>query len=388
MPAGARTGVDPMGRGRMGRRRPQGGFRRGRLGLLGVGVGVVLLTLAVNLPLNVVSGDDKDPWPGGLDLLRRYAWQSIVVIVLLIILLVIWSQRSSWRAEDDRDSEMSASPEALEAAAEALAVTTRHDLDVELSSRRLGGVIDLALTRHPRDRSSDPLAVSRLSGVASAWRDRTRRLIVVGAAGSGKSTALSLLTRQLLPGHPLHGPVPVMVNLSTWDPRSEHLDDAIRHRLAALPGSTITRRRAVRRRRGVPIDLVSTRRVLPVLDGLDELPKDMWPDAQLGLAAALEAPDREFILACSADAFDDLVPSECIHVGGTRVVSIEPVDLDSVIDHLWASPLGGGERWEPVFDYLRSHPHSPLAVALSSPLMVHLALICLPRRRRGPRTPR
>ena len=329
-----------------------------------VAVLLVTIPLLVGLPTNVASSD-TDQWPWGLELLHQHPWSAMVVLALVLAALTVIVLRTSWRAEDAERVVAQFSPEALAAAAETLTVNMRDELDDQLRRQLLYRQIDLALGGDPTDpgRRGPARLLSELPGVL---RNKRRRLVVVGLAGSGKSTVLMLLARQLIAERAAGGRVPVVVNLSTWDPRREHLDSVIRRRIQAPARSRFGRGAG---------DLVSTRLVLPVLDGLDELPESLWEAAANGLRAALEADDREFILACGQDVFTDLVPPDIRHSGGTEVVSLRPVDLDSTIGYLRSGLLFGDDRWEPVFTRLRQQRRGALATALSSPLMMHLALV-------------
>ncbi|MEV1009124.1 hypothetical protein [Streptomyces sp. NPDC049881] len=106
------------------------------------------------------------------------------------------------------------------------------------------------------------------------------RLAVTGAAGTGKTSLAVLLTRELLR---LPGPVPVHLSAASWDPALETLDTWLARRLAQEYGGCGDglRRPATRR-------LVRDRLVLPVLDGIDELPPSTRDMALTGLRQALD----------------------------------------------------------------------------------------------------
>ena len=95
------------------------------------------------------------------------------------------------------------------------------------------------------------------------------RVVVLGAPGSGKSSLLALLTVGLLSSRDGSGPVPVLVTVSSWDPVEEGLYAWLARRITedyvALGNARAYGQTAVR-------DLLTDHRLLPVLDGLDEMP--------------------------------------------------------------------------------------------------------------------
>ncbi|MEU7524399.1 NACHT domain-containing protein [Saccharothrix sp. NPDC042600] len=319
---------------------------------------LVVVTAALALATNVASSSTQ-PWPWGLGVFQRYPWQAFAVLMAGAMALTLLTLRRSWRAEDEAARAASASPEALNAMTESLAVTFRDEIDDELRTRALGTWIDLPVR-------TDPAGPTTLDAVVAGLGRGPRRVVLTGAAGSGKSTALLMVARHLLRGRGDRAAVPVLVSLSTWNPAAEGLDEVVRRRLG-LPG---------RRGRGPePIDVVSTRRVLPVLDGVDELPEALWPAARSALARTLDSPDREFVLACTAAAVEAIVPEECLRVGGTRVVALGSVGVEESIAYLAAASRGDARRWDPVFDLLRAEPDGVTARALSSLLLLHLASV-------------
>ncbi len=110
-----------------------------------------------------------------------------------------------------------------------------------------------------------------------------RQLVLLGAPGAGETVPAILLTLGLLEHRREHGgPVPVLLSVSSWDPRTEHLHSWVVRRLVqdypALANPEVFGPRAAFR-------LVSEGHVVPVLDGLDELPVALH-------AAAIDVLDR------------------------------------------------------------------------------------------------
>ncbi|MFI1018026.1 NACHT domain-containing protein [Streptomyces sp. NPDC020965] len=226
----------------------------------------------------------------------------------------------------------------------------------------------------------------RIATVADAFLGLGhRRLVVLGGPGAGKSTFAVLLALELadrsLPPHrtppdadDMARPVPVVLTLESWDPRQEHFHTWLARRIAeehpGLPridGSHPAAR------------LIQERRVVPVLDGLDELPEHRRPlvvqgiDRDLGRhdAVVLASRTREYRAGEAAGAA----------VARAAVIEAQPVGLADATAYLLASAVPQLRReWKLLLDAADREPDGPVALALSSPLMIWLA-------RRGLRTP-
>src|SRR5579859_2329415 len=90
-----------------------------------------------------------------------------------------------------------------------------------------------------------------------------RRLLILGGPGAGKTVLAMLLVLGLLRQRAEHDPVPVLLPVATW-PDKEHFHTWLaRSLIRDYPGISRAQAR----------DLVAARRVLPILDGLDEVPE-------------------------------------------------------------------------------------------------------------------
>ncbi|MCX5052566.1 MULTISPECIES: NACHT domain-containing protein [unclassified Streptomyces] len=104
-----------------------------------------------------------------------------------------------------------------------------------------------------------------------------RRLLILGEPGAGKTMRLVRLLLGLLQSREAGSPVPVIFPLASWDPDRRELDTWLAERLATDypglaapapapaaggPGQVTSRARA----------LLDQRLIIPLLDGLDELP--------------------------------------------------------------------------------------------------------------------
>src|SRR3984893_8857532 len=137
--------------------------------------------------------------------------------------------------------------------------------------------------------------------MVSEFRHLTRRrLVILGARRIGKTPLPVLLLPELLT-HPQPGdPVPVLLTISGWDPTTEPLDRWIARRLGELYPAL----RAAAYGPDAPWALVTERpsRILPILDGLDELPKQIHPQVLTALSKSMTNADG-LILTCRTAEF-------------------------------------------------------------------------------------
>ncbi|MFH8473754.1 NACHT domain-containing protein [Streptomyces sp. NPDC018000] len=197
-----------------------------------------------------------------------------------------------------------------------------------------------------------------------------RRLVVLGTAGSGKTVLSVLLTLELLARRLTQGeddvPIPLVLSLESWDTRrqslTEWLVDRLRQDHPGLP----------------PVDgvhparrLVLERRVLPVLDGLDELPGHRRAEVLDALNAGLGGEGDVVLVSRTAEYAD--LDQEGKGLRHATVIESLPLRPDEVANYLHrARPPARAAAWARLLETLQKEPSAPVAWALSSPLMVWL----------------
>lgn len=208
-----------------------------------------------------------------------------------------------------------------------------------------------------------------LTGVADAVRRLpAHQLVVLGEPGAGKSVlAMHFALAELAQRKP-RGPVVILLSLADWDPRREHLHLWLARRISAdypiLNDAQAYGRNAATR-------LVEEGLILPVLDGLDEMPAASIPEAIVGVNAAIG--DRGVIVTCRSREYQSAVRQSRTTLSRAAVIEIEPVGATDAIDFLTGAEPADASLWKPVADELRSNPNGTFAKALSTPLMIATA---------------
>ncbi|MEU5052346.1 hypothetical protein [Streptomyces sp. NPDC021096] len=202
-------------------------------------------------------------------------------------------------------------------------------------------------------------------------RVHSGRLVVLGEPGAGKTVLAILLALGLLKAREPGGPVPVLLAASSWDPVCEPLDEWIVHTLASSHYSG---------RREIPRRLLDRGLLLPILDGLDEIPESARRSAIRAINRALGG-DRPIVVTCRSAEYEDVIEGGAPVLRRAPVVEVDPVAVDDVIAYLGDIDWPDGTDWSEVFAHLREPANAAGAVttALSTPLMVSLTRLVYER---------
>lgn len=200
----------------------------------------------------------------------------------------------------------------------------------------------------------------------------TRRMVILGEPGAGKTMLLVRLVLDLLAHRTPGAPVPILVSMASWDPNSQDLHQwladqmTVDHpalRAPATEGSVSGSRAWM---------LLTHRYILPVLDGLDELPESSRAAAISGINDALR-PGEAVVVSSRIEAYRTAVrrPNGAVTtLRGGAVIEIQPVDPATATRYLLHDDSDAG-RWAPVLAALGTS--SPAGRALATPLMLSLA---------------
>ena len=202
----------------------------------------------------------------------------------------------------------------------------------------------------------------------------TGRLVVLGEPGSGKTTLMVQLVLDLLASRASGTPVPVLAPLASWNPTERDLHDWLADQLAIdHPALNAAPPRIEQPNRIAA--LLSAGLILPILDGLDEIPNEVRGAAITQVNDSLR-PGSQLILTCRAGPYRQTARSADgaeITVQAAAVIQLGPPDVSDVSRYLRDNPgsTGAPARWDLVLAALGTT--APAGQTLVTPLMVDLA---------------
>jgi HEAT repeat protein len=163
-----------------------------------------------------------------------------------------------------------------------------------------------------------PLGIARLTPLQAAQNGR--HIAIIGQPGAGKTVALShlasVLARQNEAAGKLAGAIPILVHVLDLNVRLEVGDDPLERVIQAAAGraSLLIQRQFPRFLRAVMDD--SQRRVVLLLDGLDEIPLERLVETVTFLTALHHNhPRLQTIVTASADHLDGLTRAGFLPLG-------------------------------------------------------------------------
>jgi hypothetical protein len=210
----------------------------------------------------------------------------------------------------------------------------------------------------------------------------TGRLVVLGEPGAGKTMLMVWLMLDLLARRRSGDPVPVLVSLASWDATGQGLHEwltaqlTVDHPALAYPPPPGAGEATCGQ------TLVAARQILPILDGLDEIPKAVRGSAITRINDALQ-PGEHLVLTCRTEEYRDAVRppgGEEVTLRAAAAVQLRPLDAEAIADYLRDAAGGpiAAARWDPVLAVLGTQ--APAGQALTTPLMAGLARIVYNRR--------
>ncbi|MGW7520833.1 NACHT domain-containing protein [Streptomyces sp. NPDC054796] len=225
-------------------------------------------------------------------------------------------------------------------------------------------------------------AEGEFAGAAAFFTRLPRqRLVVLGEPGAGKTVLAQRLARTLLEarGPASAAPVPVVLPLASWDPRGpQGLWRWAAERLCAEHPVPLPTPEAA-------LDLIASGRVLPVLDGFDELPLATQPEALRQLRASLTEHARCVLTSRTAE-YTRAVDGAALPLPGAVAVELCPLTTDDLARYLPRTSRRTSRsdpsrtKWAPVLARLADPDDTAretrvLRRVLSTPLMVALARV-------------
>ncbi|MFJ6199776.1 NACHT domain-containing protein [Micromonospora sp. NPDC092111] len=232
------------------------------------------------------------------------------------------------------------------------------------------------IRRSPAGTATPPLPVAgRLEQIADVYRRiPSGRLIILGRAGAGKTVTAARLLLDLLADRPTGGAVPVIFNVGSWDPTTTTLPDWLAGQLRRdHPGLT-----AAANGSNLATALLTGDRILPILDGFDEIGPGL---RHLSLRQLNTLADLPLIITSRGDEYAAVVRDGDVltAAAGIELADLSLTDLANYLPRTTRRRAGDNAAglWDPVLEQLRHQPLAPgatlLRSVLSNPLMVFLA---------------
>lgn len=208
------------------------------------------------------------------------------------------------------------------------------------------------------------------------------QLVITGPGGAGKSSLVVLIVVELLEARArVRGSrdgVPVILSMPDWEPGTsiqdwvvERIGEDYGDRVAGLDRPTVE-------------SLVRGRRIVPVLDGFDELLPLARGNAVAALKRAFGTKDP-LVLTSRPEAYEHAVDSSPV-LRGVPVLRALPVPPQA--GRAYLAQMCHRDRvdaWQSLFDAMEGDPEGPVATALSSPLMLWLAATVYASKEADPR---
>ncbi|WP_049558956.1 NACHT domain-containing protein [Nonomuraea sp. SBT364] len=292
------------------------------------------------------------------------------VIAMVALAVAVWAGRQAIRAQRYTDIDVNAWSGWLAGVVLEAETRARHQM-LGRADKTID--VDFVFRPAPAYDADDARAEGSLREVVAYYRRlRPRRLVITGAPGAGKTVMAVELMLGLLAGRHPDDPVPVRLSAASWDPGIRVQDWLTGHLARTYQMAPPT-----------AAALVAAGRVLPVVDGLDEMDADPEPGYISRAARALLALNdyqrgqqkAEAVLTCRTGQYDALIRREVWAENAARV-EITPLSADKALTFM-ESRVGGNQnmdRWRDVLDAIDFRPEAPLARALDSPWRLTMAI--------------
>ncbi|MPY53535.1 NACHT domain-containing protein [Streptomyces acidicola] len=222
----------------------------------------------------------------------------------------------------------------------------------------------------PLERTAPLDLDGELAQIAQVYRAiPTRRLVVAGEAGSGKTSLGLRLVLDLLDTRTPGEPVPEIFSLGSWDPEADTLEAWMGNRLSR---DTSGMDAVTADGRTIAAALVDRKLILPVLDGFDEIAEGLQAKA----LEQLSETTMPLVLTSRTATYASVARGTRALKRAAAIV-LTALDPDESKEYLvLGSATAARPEWEHVMAELYDQPHVPanenLREVLGTPLMVSL----------------
>lgn len=352
-----------------------------RASLWGAAVSVVAMVLLGIMGNVATAGLSIPPWA------TIWAWAALAVLVVVAVLAETGRRAQEGERHVVGDETMSLAASDLRGAigrqwrAEAAARGLRRPspLRVRWSATRRPGI-----SAHVGAILNDESLYGRrtwlrlhgdITQIVTKYKQLPhRQMVIIGEPGAGKSVLALWLTLGLLDDTGSDQPVPVLLNLSSWVPgsaRRSGIDPVLEWVAYRIEQDYPFLLDAERYGKDAPLRLATTRQILPILDGLDEIAPTLRTEAirRLDHVCGLDQP---IVITSRTQEYERAVMAGGVALMTAAVIEIEPVRVEDVVTLLAPAPLEDA-RWRSTLAAILADPTLPLALSLTNPLMVSLA---------------
>ncbi|WP_157554604.1 NACHT domain-containing protein [Nocardia crassostreae] len=191
----------------------------------------------------------------------------------------------------------------------------------------------------------------------------SRRLVILGEPGAGKTTLAIHLARRILDANNGSGPVPLVFAIGSWNPAatdSSLVDWMVAAMTTDRPGITTAEAH----------ELIPRGSILPILDGLDEIDAGQRAAA----VAAISTMPGALVVTCQRAPYAEATRTAHV-VRRAAAIELDRITIDQLTAYL-RSGTGSAARtqsWDDVLDAIHRHRAPVLEAAFQKPLMVSLA---------------
>ncbi len=165
------------------------------------------------------------------------------------------------------------------------------------------------------------------TGVLQVYEEAHGELLILGAPGAGKTTLLLELARHLLAWarRDISFPIPVIFLLSSWTPRAPSLAAWMIDELQSSKYQIS---------RQVATNWIDHNQILPLLDGLDEVPAEIRTRCVQAINAFQQGRyhtgERSLVVCCRSQEYQQLASQLVL----TKAVSIQPLTNEQIVTYL------------------------------------------------------